>query len=128
MTVLTDCVLARRPASLSQMSAACVSIVPRVTSISALNFVTSASYPNVRIRALGRSAERMLCGQRTPFFVHVVLRFPNNPWTNTMLQVIGQKPTNVRCRRGLLNTHFIRHMEFFKTVCRHSGKWLADCH
>ena len=82
---LTDSVLARSPASRSHMSAACVSIVPSVTSSSRLNFVTSASYPKVKIRAFGRSSGRSCRGQRTPFFVHVVRRLPNSPWTNTTL-------------------------------------------
>lgn len=82
---LTDSVLARSPASRSHMSAACVSIVPSVTSSSRLNFVTSASYPKVRIRAFGRSSGRSCSGQRTPCFAHVVRRLPNSPWINTTL-------------------------------------------
>jgi hypothetical protein len=48
---------------------------------------TSASYPNVMIRAEGKLAGSRLWGQNMPLFssVHVDSRLPVNPWMKTIL-------------------------------------------
>src|ERR1700733_15927343 len=51
-----------------------------------------ASYPNVRTRACDNvsSFERRSLGQQTPSFVQVFVRWPRNPWTNTMLRLTSK--------------------------------------
>lgn len=83
MAGLTAKVPCRNRASLSQISAACVSTVDWLTSL--FRSITAASYPNVMIRARGRSAGSNSWGQNILFFVQLRLRSPVRPWTNTTL-------------------------------------------
>lgn len=78
--------LSRRSLSISPSN---VSEWPKMLSLLAYfkAFATLESYPQVIIRAFGISFLRKSRGQQTRPLDHVLMAYPRNPWTKTMLLI-----------------------------------------
>jgi hypothetical protein len=67
-----------------------------------------ASYPYIITRTYGMVEGSTSVGQKMPFFVHVLLWCPRNPWTKIILHIVGKPLRNVEQALTLLQLALLR--------------------